>query len=209
MGRPVNKRFFGNPATESGEQFYIQAWFPGSTANAEEQCFIVKQTATRTFRVESVANNDQGEVRLVDRDLGAISEGEGYIEAAGTGLSEAVGAAIAGGGTGYTVDDDLTVSGGTGTAATLNVTSVSTGVIDGIEILTAGSYSAIPGNPVSVTGGTGTGATFNLTFDQLGEDYVTLLSNKNVKLFSGGKRVKYQITTGGTGSSDQVDLEGQ
>jgi len=74
-------------------------------------------------------------------------------------------AAIAGGGTGYTVSDVLTVVGGTGTAATLTVTSVAGGVIDGISVTTPGSYTVVPGNPVSVTGGTGTLATFNLTVD--------------------------------------------
>lgn len=73
-------------------------------------------------------------------------------------------AAIVAGGTGYTVSDTLTLVGGTGTAATLNVDSVSGGVIDGISVLTRGAYSATPGDPVSVTGGTGgDDATFNLT----------------------------------------------
>lgn len=79
-----------------------------------------------------------------------------------------IAAAIAGGGTGYTVGDILTVSGGTvvgGYTATLEVTSVAAGVIDGIRVDDCGAYSAQPGNPVSVTGGTGSGATFNLTFE--------------------------------------------
>jgi hypothetical protein len=72
--------------------------------------------------------------------------------------------AIDGGGTGYAVDDVLTVVGGTGTAATLLVTSVAAGVVDGVSVLTPGAYSANPTNPVSVTGGTGNDdATFDLT----------------------------------------------
>lgn len=79
---------------------------------------------------------------------------------------EATAVAINGGGTGYAVDDVLTVSGGTYTTqTTLTVTSVSGGVIDGIEITEPGQYSVIPSNPVSVTGGTGSGATFNMTYD--------------------------------------------
>ena len=73
-------------------------------------------------------------------------------------------AAIAGGGAGYTVNDVLTVSGGVGTAATLQVTVVAAGVITAIKVLTGGFYTTFPGNPVSVTGGTGAGATFTLTF---------------------------------------------
>jgi len=80
------------------------------------------------------------------------------------------GAAIDLGGTGYTVSDVLTVVGGSGTAATLTVTSVSGGVIDGISVTTAGDYSSAPSNPVSVTGGTGADATFNLTLSSDGID---------------------------------------
>ena len=67
------------------------------------------------------------------------------------------------GGTGYTVSDTLTVQGGTGTAATLTVDSVSSGVITGASVNTEGDYDVAPTNPVSVTGGTGNDdATFNL-----------------------------------------------
>lgn len=77
----------------------------------------------------------------------------------------AVNATIVTGGTGYTVSDTLTVSGGTGTAATLTVTSVSSGVITGVDVATHGEYTVAPTNAVSVTGGTGSGATFNLTIE--------------------------------------------
>lgn len=78
-------------------------------------------------------------------------------------LAGAVSVAIAGGGTGYTDGDVLTVVGGTGTAATLTVQETA-GVVDSVVITTAGDYSVLPTNPVSVTGGTGNDdATFNLT----------------------------------------------
>ena len=67
------------------------------------------------------------------------------------------------GGTGYTVNDVLTVVGGTGTAATLTVDAVSGGVITAVSITSIGDYSVNPINPVSVTGGTGSGAQFALT----------------------------------------------
>ena len=82
--------------------------------------------------------------------------------------NNAIAAAINAGGTGYTVGDILTVGGGTVVSsliATLEVTSVAAGVIDGIRVFDCGAYSANPANPVSVTGGTGADdATFNLTF---------------------------------------------
>jgi hypothetical protein len=81
----------------------------------------------------------------------------------------AAGVTIAGGGTGYTVGNVLTVSGGTPqTAVQLTVSTVSAGVITAVTISTAGAYTALPTNPVSVTGGTGSSATFNLTWSVIG-----------------------------------------
>lgn len=86
------------------------------------------------------------------------------VEADG-GVKGATGVAIDGGGTGYTANDVLTVSGGTSTrAATLRVTSESGGVVDGVEVVDPGEYTALPSNPVAVTGGSGNDdATFDLT----------------------------------------------
>lgn len=71
------------------------------------------------------------------------------------------------GGTGYTANDELTVVGGTGTAATIKVLTVNAGVILTAEILTVGSYTVEPENAVAVTGGTGNNdATFNLTWHE-------------------------------------------
>lgn len=82
-------------------------------------------------------------------------------------LTKVTVAAIAGGGTGYTANDVLTLTGGTGVVATLTVNTVSSGVITAVTITTVGAYLTEPSNPVSVTGGTGSGATFNLTFATL------------------------------------------
>ena len=71
-------------------------------------------------------------------------------------------ATIVSGGTGYTVDDTLTVVGGTGTSANLSVLEVSSGVITAISVKNNSKYSVNPTNPVSVTGGTGSSATFTL-----------------------------------------------
>jgi len=69
---------------------------------------------------------------------------------------------VAAGGTGYDNADILTVSGGTGTAATLNITTDGSGVIVSAGVETAGEYSIDPTNPVSHTGGSGSSGTFNL-----------------------------------------------
>jgi hypothetical protein len=72
---------------------------------------------------------------------------------------------IAGGGTGYTAGDVLTISGGTSAqTAQLTVSTVSAGVITAVTVSRGGDYTVAPSNPASVTGGIGTGATFNLTF---------------------------------------------
>ena len=72
---------------------------------------------------------------------------------------------VTSGGTGYSVNDVLTISGGTFSAAgQLTVTAVSGGVITAATISAYGTYTVLPSSPVSVTGGTGTGATFTVTW---------------------------------------------
>ena len=73
-------------------------------------------------------------------------------------------AELGSGGGGYTVNDILTVVGGTGTSAILKVTAVTPGgEITAFTTQNAGSYTSFPSSPVVVTGGTGVGATFILT----------------------------------------------
>ncbi len=67
-------------------------------------------------------------------------------------------------GSGYSVDDILTVP-GTGTAGTLRVAAVNaSGRITAMAIQAGGSYSALPAIIVSPTGGTGSGAQFALLY---------------------------------------------
>jgi hypothetical protein len=73
-------------------------------------------------------------------------------------------AVVNAGGTGYAVGNTLTVAGGTGTAATLRVATVNSGVIQTVSVLTGGLYTADPSTTANaVTGGDGTAATMNLT----------------------------------------------
>jgi subtilisin-like proprotein convertase family protein len=81
-----------------------------------------------------------------------------------TSLSSATAVA---GGSGYNVGDLLTVVGGTGAAAQLQVTTVSGGAITGVELVDPGSYTANPTSPAGVTDVTtpsANGATVNLAF---------------------------------------------
>lgn len=75
-------------------------------------------------------------------------------------------ATIADGGTGYAIDDQLIVSGGSGTAAVFNVDSVSSGVVTAVTVVpdSEGDYTVVPDNPASTTGGSGTGCTLTITY---------------------------------------------
>lgn len=74
--------------------------------------------------------------------------------------------AVAAGGTGYSVNDILTISGGTSTrAATARVTSVSTGAVDGVELVDPGEYTVAPATSAAATTGGGTGCTLDTTND--------------------------------------------
>ena len=73
-------------------------------------------------------------------------------------------------GTGYSVDNLLTITGGTlsttGTEATLLVTRVNTaGRIQAFDIINLGSYVVVPDGAISLLGGTGTGVTISAEFE--------------------------------------------
>lgn len=74
-------------------------------------------------------------------------------------------ATVAAGGTGYTLNDILTVSGGTSfQTAQFRVTGVSSGVVTAVALERFGYYTSTPANAASTTGGTGTGCTLNITY---------------------------------------------
>lgn len=84
----------------------------------------------------------------------------------GTGLDtqRLIAPVIVSGGTTYVANDILTVVGGTGTvAAQFKVTTVSSGVITGIVMERAGSYSAPPTGTLAVTDARNNSATFTAT----------------------------------------------
>jgi len=76
-----------------------------------------------------------------------------------------VSATVAAGGTGYSVNDVLTVTGGTSTTtATFTVATVSGGVVLTVTPANTGHYTVKPANPVSTTGGAGT-CTLTITWN--------------------------------------------
>lgn len=116
---------------------------------------------------------------------------------------EALSAVPAAGGTGYTVSDQLTVSGGTfGTAAVFNVDSVGgSNAVTGVSLVTAGDYTATPTNPAATTGGTGSACTLTVTYTPA---YGWELQRESQEVASSA------VTAGGTGYtvSDQLSLVG-
>jgi len=84
----------------------------------------------------------------------------------GTGVLGVSAASLAAGGTGYSVNDVLTLVQPDAQGAQVKVVSIGGGgVVTTFSIVAQGSgYSVSPaGSPLAVTGGTGTGATFNVT----------------------------------------------
>lgn len=82
------------------------------------------------------------------------------------GLNSVISTAITAGGTGYAVNDTITVVGGVAiSAATYTVATVSAGAVTGLTVVTPGNYSTAPGTPATTTtSGNGTGLTLTLTF---------------------------------------------
>jgi len=97
--------------------------------------------------------------------ISAPTTASGVQATASVALMIANAATIQSGGTGYTLNDVVTLSGGTpSVAATFTVTGVTGGVVTSVSSTNFGTYSVLPSNPVSVTGGTGTGLTLNVTW---------------------------------------------
>lgn len=78
-------------------------------------------------------------------------------------VTELATVAIGAGGTGYVVNDLVTLVGGSGTAAIVKVTAVSAGVVTALQLVHTGFYTTTPSGTLSTTGGTGTGLTVTFT----------------------------------------------
>jgi hypothetical protein len=157
MGRPVNKKFFGDPAS-AGYQIAVTAFFTGE--GASEPGYIVSQRSNSVYVVESVAGpgTRSESLKLVE---GAPSAGEmqvvvtpitGQELTAAQDETDFVGSFD--GGTGYTNADSLTLSNGD----IVTVDLVAGGVVTEFTITTVNG-AASAGETLTATGGTGAGFT--------------------------------------------------
>lgn len=189
MGRPLNKKYFGNRnigsssvTTDDG----IGGSGVGSvTINGTNNAYVAVPAVT-------FANTPKL---------------PGGVRATGTAVMGVVGVTLVAPGTGYTTGDVITITGaGAGTAATLTVTSATLGVIDTVSIATAGDYTTITDvTAVGVTGPGNDDATFDLTFKvnsititEKGSGYtsapaITMSGNA-------GKTAVLEVDTGSVGS---------
>ena len=180
MGRPINKKFFGNltspydnaqtgGTTGTGGEGVASIAVSGTNNGYTEVPALtisnpqlpkgVKPTVAVHMEVAGVTNflNGDGyapEQILTLQETGAVGTA-GTLRVLTTEVSTvAIGAAGAGGWTeGDTV---VTVATGTGTAATVTVTADAGGVVTGVAIATRGSYTVNPTlDNVAVTGGPG------------------------------------------------------
>jgi hypothetical protein len=123
---------------------------------------ITASIATSTLTVTAVASGTLYPGQTIQ---GSTVTGNTIITALGNGT--VLSATIATGGTGYAVNDTVTVLGGVygSSPATYTVTSVSAGVVTGLTQTFAGSYTSNPVNPASTSSNNvGSGLTLTLTY---------------------------------------------
>jgi hypothetical protein len=144
MGRPLNKKFFGNRNI-------------GTTGTADN--------GIGGSQVASVTLNALGAYTTRPTITFAVPTIPTGVRATGTITSEVLSATISGGtGYGNAQTFDLTVANAAGNTAVLNVTSEADGTVVTVNsITTRGTFETL-GPVVAVSGGTGTGAEAVLTF---------------------------------------------
>src|SRR5690554_894621 len=120
MGRPISKKHIG-ALSASGEQIRVYGILDIGTGI--EELYIKKQINTSKFLCADPTNTRTGFITLQQDTPNAVGEGRvevlpfGATGASATATMQAISVAIVAGGSGYTVNDVLTVGGGTSTTA--------------------------------------------------------------------------------------------
>jgi hypothetical protein len=163
-----------NPTSPAFEGYCSLAWGKNTLASGSKATALGEETKAQARA--SLAAGYASETAGQGGDTGTGSIALGYNAKANGNGAIAIGrdvvtnaspytlwyAQVTAGGTGYGVGNILTIVGGTGTAATVRVDSVSVGVITAISIVSYGSYTVKPTSPNTPTGGAGTGASLTL-----------------------------------------------
>jgi hypothetical protein len=149
MGRPLNKKYFGNRNIGSA-----------STAadNGIGGGFVSSVTITTAG---SYVGASQPTVTFSAPDKAAV----GGVTATGTTVMEVLSAVVTAGGSGYSVNDVLTVTYG-GQTATFTVATVSTGAVATVTPLARGTFTATTtgAKATTVAPAGGTSATLTITY---------------------------------------------
>lgn len=183
MGRPIKKKFIGDQKNNTQTHYITcSAWVTGDTQSRNG--VILRQKTSNRYKVSTqTAGGPSTTTGFLCKLVNGVPSGPGqmsiYVDpyvtptSAGTfvvhmEIDTATLASAGGGTTPYQVNDVLTVVGGTGTAATLTVNTVSAGGVATFTVTTRGNYTVLPTNPVTVTDSPTTGAapaaTFNLKY---------------------------------------------
>jgi len=80
MGRPINKKWFGQVGLGTGTGLNTGNTLPiiANVGAGQFNGYILKQRATRKFKVESIDQTQSGNVTLVDKTTGVLA-GEGAL----------------------------------------------------------------------------------------------------------------------------------
>ena len=149
MGRPLNKKYFGNRNIGSASV---------TTDNGIGGGFVSSVTITTAG---SYLGASQPTVTFSAPDKAAL----GGVTATGTTVMEVLSAVVTAGGTGYSVNDVLTVTYG-GQTATFTVATLSVSAVATVTPLARGTFTATTtgAKTTTVAPAGGTGATLTITY---------------------------------------------
>jgi hypothetical protein len=201
VGRPIHTKFGGN-VSGTGDQIRVMAHLDATVG--PEPAWIVKQTGSTRFNVSSVAGGAtptrSGTCFLVGNDEPvlnqcylrvlptAVDDGGGALFSAAFAAATAT---VTAGGSGYSVDDTLTLAGGTSTqAAIFDISTVSTiAAQDETDFDNAGSNGTF-------TGGDGAGGTAYVVSDTITMSDGTVITVNAID--GNGDVTEFTITTAST-----------
>jgi hypothetical protein len=166
----IDRKILGNIANTGQQLTVTEFWLPGEISSATNG-WIKKQLGVSKFLVVNPNTSNEGIVVLQNSTLTAAGQARIAVVPSGNGSGavlspryRALSGTVAAGGSGYAVNDTLTVTGGVVlTVATVN----GGGAILTFTVTTKGNVTNIPADPVTPTGtsGAGVNATVNLTWE--------------------------------------------